>query len=403
MCPENPRHVPSPTVSKQVRSAAVPNLLRRVNERRIIEALQANGGLSRIALVQQTGISPPTVSKLVRSLLRARLLEEGEALGSTPGRPAKVLRLASERVCVIAAVIDSKECSVGVAGLDGQLQPGGTAVFSTPKTYPQFLRVLTTHVRRLVPHWDKTAKLAMGLSIPGLIDECRQQILLSANVHLLDHRFPARDLQNRLGTPVILLHDTRALCIGERTFGQARGLDDVVLIDATAGIGSAVMIDGQLLTGHRGMAGEIGHLTVEPDGLRCGCGNVGCLETVASDTALAAAVSQKYGRKLTIAQVAKLSRLGKIDATPEIQRTVDFLAIGVAAAVNLFNPAAVVVHAGMFDIHDNVFRMLADAVARRALSPVLADCKIVRSASGKLPSAIAATIHHLTTTLGPRV
>jgi N-acetylglucosamine repressor len=393
----------SPMAVRRSRSAAVPNLLRRVNERRIIEALQANGALSRIALVQQTGISPPTVSKLVQSLLNARLIEEGDASGSALGRPAKVLRLATERVCVLAAVIDDKECSVGVAGLDGQLSPDRTAIFPTPKTYPQFLDVLTAQVRRLVPQWNRTAKLALALSIPGLIDERRQQVLLSANIHLLDRRFPARDLQKRLGIPVILLHDTGALCIGERTFGQARGLDDVVLIDATTGVGAAVMIDGQLLAGYRGMAGEIGHLTVEPNGLQCGCGNFGCLETVASDTALAAAISQKIGRKVNIAQIAEWSRLGKIDVGPDLQRTIGYLAIGIAAAVNLFNPAAVVVHAGMFDIRDDVFDMLLGAVERRALSPSLADCKIVRATSSKLPSVIAATIYHVTTTLGPKV
>ena len=101
-----------------------------------------------------------------------------------------------------------------------------------------------------MPRPEAAATLALGLTAPGLIDRRRQQMLFSANLHQLDGRFLAADLQERLGLPTVLLHETDALCLGERAFGQARGMDDFALVDATGGLGAAVMSGGQVMAGH---------------------------------------------------------------------------------------------------------------------------------------------------------
>jgi N-acetylglucosamine repressor len=392
-------HRPLEKTLPQVR----PNLLRRMNERRILEMIQAEGGLSRADLVRLTGISPPTVSKLVRSLLSARLLEEGDAAGTALGRPARVLRPANRAASVLGAVVDIRECSIAATGLDGQLQDERIVRFATPDTYSELLDALVKHSRKLIPRRAKSTTLALGITAPGLIDRQQQKMLLSANMHQLDGRYLAGDLKKRLGLRTILLHETDALCLGERAFGQARGMDNFALVDATGGLGAAVMSGGHVMAGHSGLAGEIGHITVEPEGVRCGCGNVGCLETVASDMALASMISAKAGKTMNIAKAFEAVRSGELNADAELDRAVEFLAIGIAALVNIFNPAAVLVLARMFDIREGLFEQLLEIVQRRALSPVVADCKIMRASCSKLQSAIAGTIHHLTSVLGPKV
>jgi N-acetylglucosamine repressor len=372
-----------------------------MNERRILETVQAHGRLSRAELVRLTGISPPTVSKLVRSLLAARLLEEGEAPGAVLGRPARVLRPANLAARVLGAVVDIRECSIAATGLDGQLQAARTLRFATPESYNALLEAIVKHARRLMPRKEETATLALGVTAPGLIDRQQQQMLFSANLHQLDGHFLAGDLQSQLGLRTVLLHETDALCLGERAFGQARGMDDFALVDATGGLGAAVMSRGQVIAGHRGLAGEIGHITIDPQGRRCGCGNIGCLETVASDLALASLISEKVGKTLSFARAFELVRSGELRADAEIDRTVQYLAIGIAAIVNIFNPAAVLVQARMFDVREGIFDQLLEHVRRRALGPVLADCKIMRASGSKLQSAVAGIIHHLTSVLGP--
>lgn len=450
-----------------------PNLLRRVNERRILEAIQSKGSLSRAGLVRQTGISPPTVSKLVRSLIAARLLEEGEVLAPAPGRPARVLHLAQAGVRVLGAVVDVKECCIAATGLDGRLRDGNTHRFPTPDSYPALIDAIVKHARRLTPRGEKAGTLALGVSVPGLIDRRQQQCLLSANLHMLETHFLASDLQKRLGVQTILLHDTDALCLGERAFGQARGIDDFVFVDATGGLGAAVMNDGRLMPGHNGLAGEIGHITVEPTGRRCGCGNVGCLETLATDVALAERISDKLGHTVDIDQVVEMMRSkksngklaldrpaaekpvgedsangigqGKLSESvsdaagshadgsqlagsqansgaqaperrgseplefdraaveTEIKRNVEYLGIAIAAVVNIFNPEAIFVRSRMLDIREGLFESLLEQIGRRALGPLLSECKILRASETKLHGAIAGTIHHLTSVLGPKM
>lgn len=319
------------------------------------------------------------------------------------GRPAKVLRPANQAARVLGAVVDIRECSIAATGLDGRLQAQRILRFATPGSYDALLEAIVKHAQRLMLRQEKAATLALGLTAPGLIDRQQQQVLFSANLHQLDGHFLAGDLQARLGLRTILLHETDALCLGEKAFGQARGMDDFALVDATGGLGAAVMSRGQVLAGHRGLAGEIGHITIDPQGRRCGCGNIGCLETVASDLALASLISEKIGKTLSFARAFALVRSGQVRADAEIDRTIQYLAIGIAAIVNIFNPAAVLVQARMFDVREGIFEQLLELVHRRALSPVLADCKIMRASGSKLQSAVAGIIHHLTSVLGPRV
>lgn len=198
------------TTHKEPLHEVTPNLLRRMNERRILEVVQTKGSLSRAGLVRETGISPPTVSKLVRSLIDAKLLEEGDFLGPAPGRPARVLRLANVGVRILGGVVDIEECAVTATGLEGRMDEQHTVRFPTPKTYDDLIAELVKHARQLIPRRDKSGALAMGLSVPGLIDRRQQQILLSSNLHFLDGRFLASDLQKKLGFRTILLHDTDA-------------------------------------------------------------------------------------------------------------------------------------------------------------------------------------------------
>ena len=380
-----------------------PNLLRRMNERRIMEAVQASVEISRANLVRRTGISAPTVSKLVKSLLDSQLLEEGDAPNSRPGRPARILRLAQQRSGVLGAIVDIEECCIAATGLDGLLHEDRVVRFPTPKTYNELLDALVQHVRRLTGENHESTILALGLSVPGMIDRRKQQVLLSSNMHLLDFQFPARDLQERLAYKTILLHETDATCLGQRAYGKAQGMNDFVLIDVSSGVGAAIMSGGQIVTGHNGLAGELGHITVVPDGKRCGCGNLGCLETVASDLVLAEQISARRGKPTTIEEAVALVQSGELKVDAEIDRAIDYLAIGLAAAVNIFNPAAVLVQGRMFDLRDGLFEQLLASVGRRTLGPALSDCQIMRATGSKLQNAVAGTIYHLTTVLGPRV
>ena len=257
--------------------------------------------------------SAPTVSKAVASLLHLGLIEEADAIELTGGRPTRKLRMAGATVQVIGAVIDARQCTLVSSGLDGTIHEGRTITVRTPTTYEGLIDALAEQAARMIEH-PGIATLGLGISMPGLIDYRRAEGILSPNLHLTDGHAPGRDLGARLGLECVVLQESHALCLAERDHGGARGLDDFAMLDVSTGVGMGVMSGGRLLRGHRGFAGEIGHVTVVPGGRRCGCGNRGCLETVVSDSAFARMISKRVGRRLDVEDSIALIRAGTISA-----------------------------------------------------------------------------------------
>lgn len=383
-------------------SVVQPTLLSKINERQVLRTIQARGPMSRAEVARLSGISAPTASKAVESLLRAGLLEEGAAPEAARGRPAKRLRLASKSAQVLGLVIDADQCRLVAAGLDGALNDEPMAQFATPSTYEELIDTVVVEAERLLAR-PGVSTLGMGISMPGLLDYRSQRGVLSPNVPVTNEHSPSQDLFDRLGMECVVVQESHALCLAERHFGDARGIDDFAMLDVASGVGLGVMSGGRLLTGHSGLAGEIGHITVDLEGRQCGCGNYGCLETEACDAALARAISQRLGRRVSIDDVIRLVRAGELDAGAELQRTCRYLAVGLAAVINLFNPSTLFIHGHMFAVDDTLFASVVEETRKRALAPSFADCRIVQARGSKRQGAVAAIIEHLTSSVVPEL
>jgi len=397
-------------------------LLRRINERRLLEVIQQQGPSSRATLTRLSGLTAPTVSKAVDSLLRRGLVEEREPLEQTLGRPGKLVRMAADSAAVLGVVIDATTCCVVAAGLDGQVTESQTRRFATPAAgepaqetsaageptqetsadYQRVLDVIEVHCRDLLAGIRGRVH-GIGVSVPGLVNERLGEIVFSPNLHALDKRNPARDLESRLGIGCLLLQETDGLCLAEWLHGAARGLDDFALLDVSTGLGLGVMSGGRLLAGHSGMAGELGHVTMVPDGIRCGCGNRGCLETLATDSALVRLLGAKLGRPLDLATAAALLDERPGDFQDEVRTVVEYLAIAIAAVINIFNPTTLFVHGTLLTGHAERFDRVLEQVRQRALTATLADCRVVPTRSSKRQGAIAGIIHHLTHAWAPSI
>jgi N-acetylglucosamine repressor len=377
-------------------------LLRRINERRLLEAIQQHGPSSRATLTRMSGLTAPTVSKAVDSLLKRGFVEELDPLEPALGRPGRLVRMAAESAAVLGAVIDAQTCCVVAAGLDGKVSEAQTRRFVTPKSYADLLDTLERHCRDLLGG-IKGRVHGIGMSVPGLVNERLQEIVFCPNLHLLDQRNPARDLAARSGVECVLVQETDALCLSEWMYGDARGLHDFAMLDVTTGLGLGVMTGGQVLAGHSGMAGEVGHITVAPDGIRCGCGNRGCLETLATDSALVRMLSEKLGRPLSLDESAAMIAADPGDFQHEIRVATEYLAIAIAAVINIFNPATLFVHGTLLVAPEERFARVLERVKQRTLTASLADCTILATRSSKRQAAIAAIMHHLTNAWAPSI
>jgi N-acetylglucosamine repressor len=369
--------------------------LRQLNERKVIEALQSRGPLSRAEIMRHTGISGPTVTRAVAALLEANLLEEGEFRAASLGRPGKVLRLAGAAV-VLGVVVGNKRCQLVSAGLDGQILQEEPRSFATPVRYAELVETVVRQVQRLTEEGGKPL-LGVGISMPGLLHRREKRTIVSPNLHQADGRQLGADVQQRLGVATAILQESHALCLAERTYGAARGVDDFAMLDINEGMGLGVVNGGRIIEGHSGLAGELGHVTAVLGGRLCGCGNRGCLETVATDSALATLVSERAGQKLTIEDVVALVRHGELQADAEVEDVLQYLAVALAAVINIFNPSQLFIHGRIFDAGDDLFDHVLELTRPRTLAPSLADCTVIRARGNKCLGAIASIIHRLTT------
>ncbi len=380
-------------------TTAQPQLLSRLNERSVMRVLQNHGPCSRADMTRRMNTSAPTVSKAVASLLAAGLLEEFDIKETGRGRPAKQLRLANQTAQVLGLAIDAKECRFVTAGMDGVLRDE-VATFETPPTYERFVRDAVHHATQLIKSVDATT-LGLGISIPGLLDYRKEQGMLSPNVPMTNGHSPSRDLSKQLGINCIALQETHALCLSERRYGAAQELNDFGMLDISTGLGLGIISGGRLLTGHSGLAGEIGHIPIEEGGRLCGCGARGCLETVASDSALAWFVSQRVGRETDISEIVDAVGAGELDIRDELEAVSKRLSFALATTINLFNPATLFVYGRLFELERDLFDRVCEQARRRTLGPSFADCQLVRARGSKRLGAVAGIIEYLTDSLVP--
>ncbi|KAA0138436.1 ROK family transcriptional regulator [Gimesia chilikensis] len=380
-----------------------PSLLRKMNVRKVLEVIQSQGTLTRADVMRCSGISAPTVSKAVSALLDAGLLEERETAEFSVGRPGKLLQLPRFSAQVIGVVLDWDYCSIVASGLDGFLHEEKLDQFKTPSSYEELINIISQKIMDLVKK-EEIPALGVGITVPGLVNSNDGRIFLASNLHIVDGQAPAVDIAAKTNLECILVQKSTSLCLSEKTYGAGQDLEDFISLDVTSGFGMGAFTGGQLLDGQHGLAGEIAHITVEPQGGRvCGCGNLGCLETVATDMALTHYVSKRVGKELDFDAIKELVKQGELDITPELDRTIEFLGIGVAAAINIFNPSNIFITSRLFDLQDDVFSRMCELAKNRALKPSSSSCEIERSKGNKYLGAVAGIINHLANGLGPRL
>ncbi|WCN81155.1 ROK family protein [Micromonospora sp. LH3U1] len=215
---------------------------------------------------------------------------------------------------------------------------------------------------------DGLTPIAVGIAVPGVVDEARGVAVWSANVGFRD--VPLRHLAaTRLGLPTALGHDVRAGGLAEARLGAGRGTGHVLFVAIGTGIAAAHVVDGTAVVGAHGAAGEIGHVLVRPDGPRCGCGRPGCLEAIAS----AAAIGRRYDElagetadaPVTAAEVAERAAAGEPLASQVWQEAVEALADGLATGQALFDVATIVLGGGLAQAGDRLLTPLRAALHER--------------------------------------
>ena len=242
---------------------------------------------------------------------------------------------------------------------------------------------------------DSSANIiGVGIGSPGPLDRTRGVVIFTPNLRWKD--MPVRDrIGEGLGLPASLDNDANCAMLGEHWRGAAQGAQNAVCLTIGTGIGGGIVIGGQLVHGASDVAGEIGHITIEVNGRRCGCGNDGCLEAYASGPAIArraveaieaGATSDLVGRveghldQITAQTVFEAVAGGDALADELVRDTARYLGVGIANLLNILNPEVAVICGGVTKAGDHLFIPLRREVARRAFRPAVEACRIVPGA-----------------------
>jgi glucokinase len=230
----------------------------------------------------------------------------------------------------------------------------------------------------------------LGVAVAGAIDSGRGLVAEAPNLPGW-HDVPlAEMLKARTGLATVIENDANCSAIGEHTFGAARGVDDVVYITVSTGIGAGIIVAGRVYGGAQGSAGEIGHMVVQPEGPRCGCGRVGCLEAMASGTAIgrAAADSIAAGRSPMLAQIAGewggasaevvsiAAERGDSEAQLILAEAARYLGIGLVNVTHLLNPGMIVLGGGAARMRSRLIEPAIEQLRSHAFASMARDLRV---------------------------
>ncbi len=373
-------------------------LIREINLSIILNALRDHPPLSRAALAVATGLNKTTVSSLVQQLLDADLITETGVGKNFTGRPGILLQLNPQAGGIIGVEIGVDFISVVLTDFAARVIWRHQERTDRRQTQAAILRCCLAKIEAAVAQANLQSLpiLGLALGVPGLVDVESGTLLYAPNLHW--ENVPLRQmLRSRFNFPVLVDNEATVAAFGETYFGVARGSHNVLYVSAGEGIGGGLVLDGQIYSGGAGFAGEVGHMTLEPEGLLCACGNRGCWETVASQSALFRRVHEyvatdetsalsrfRNGKReeLTIPMVVRAAEEGDWIARQALVTTGKYLGIGLANLVNALNPEMIVFGGILSLAKEFLLPVIQQTLSERALRWSARTTRIVVAAHG---------------------
>jgi predicted NBD/HSP70 family sugar kinase len=362
--------------------------------------LAAQQGISRAGVAGATALTRSTVSRLVDELVDSGLLAEDEPMVATGrGRPGTPLH-AGERPIALGLQINAGYVAIRVLSLRGRVLTErletGDFVGSDPARTLRRVGRLANRLLREVS--GEHVLVGAGLALPGLVSNESNVLLLAPNLGWSD--IDLGPFARRLGVTEADLvigneADLAARSVATPAPGRPGPLRDFIYLSGEIGIGGAAVLDGRLLTGRHGWAGEIGHVCVDPDGPPCRCGSTGCLEQYAGRRVLLEAAG--LPADATPAQLAEAARAGDPAALEAVDQAAWALGVALASVVNVLDIPVIVLGGHLGAMADLLRPLLAEQLQARVLSAHWVPPVVQAPAGDPAPGATGAALHVLET------
>ncbi|RXJ74727.1 transcriptional regulator [Veronia nyctiphanis] len=329
------------------------DLVKQLNGAAVYRLIDLEGPISRIQIADASSLAPASVTKITRQLLERGLIKEVAQQASTGGRRAISLKTESAPFHALAIRLGRDNIELALFDLSGKLLTQYSESFDY-HDQTSLMDGLYRHITDFLnEHRDLVRELvAISISLPGLVDAVAGVVEYMPNIDV-DNLKMSQLIGDKFAVECYIGNDTRCKALAEHYFGASKHYQDSILVSVHNGTGAGIIVNGQVFLGINRNVGEIGHIQIDPLGKKCQCGNFGCLETVASNSAIVENAQQLLGLghqslladkadSLTVSDICNAANADDQLAKEVLQKVGNYLGKAIAITINLFNPQQIV-------------------------------------------------------------
>ncbi len=378
---------------KQINS----QVMKHLNALTIVQMIQRHAPISRTELAAKVGLTLASVANITNVLVEDKLLEEvGLAEQNGYGRKAVLLDLCADAYFSIGVSLNTQYCTVGICNFRGELLFHSNKKIDVLSPPFELLEILGNQINDAIIQSgiERDLILGVGLAIPGPIDFEKGIIINPPNFPYLRNIPISQILEEKLNIPVCCDVETNAAMLAEYLYGEAGKYKTAVFLSLfKTGVGGGIISNGNIFHGFRDSAGEFGHITIDPLGQQCSCGNYGCLETLVSQQSLVRQAKQLYRQKIsqdkdieyiTVEEIFKRGQKGDLVCVEVIERTAYNISLGLGNIINLFSPQMIVIGGDYAEECPMLIDLIKEHIAKKPYPLHCKDIIVEKTSFGDL-------------------
>lgn len=331
-------------------------LMKEYNEKLLYNLIRTKGPISRVDLAKLTGMSPTSVGRVAARFLEEGYTREVGTVNGNVGRKATLLDIIPEGVLAIGVDLNIPHIRVGLVNIQGDITYRCVRDNRPENSVAQVVEIVREAIDEILGGLDSAVKrhiMGIGVSSAGPVNWADGVVLSSPQLNWTHGPVALCDmLSEHFDYEVAVDNDTKSVAQAEQLFGNAS--DSALIVYLGSGIGSTLILNGRIVRGNNNMAGEIGHMIVEPGGTLCDCGRRGCLQSTACINALENITGRRY------AELVQLAKEGDETIAPMMDKTATFLAQWIANVAIAYDPKELILFGDMLNQWPELFELIRE-------------------------------------------
>ena len=350
--------------------------IQSMNRTLIMKLLREQGICSRANLAKLSGLKKATVTYIVNDFINWGCVKEVGLIQGNKGRRSIGITLAEDRYFVIGIRLARRDFKVGLFSINGNLIDITQQQIESGQSPERTMENILSNIDSLISRTAPDNILAIGMAIPGPFIKREGKIAVLTETAGWGNMAFREELEKRYSFPVFIEHDANAGAYAQIWYDKLIDKNaSLIYVAIGQGVGAGIVYNGEILKGELGIAGEIGHTSINFDGPKCECGNHGCLEKYCSSIVLARNITgaKKRTEQYGLSDIQKLIDAGDEQAIEEFRKECRYLGYGIVNAVNSFNPSAIILGDDMSHINDGIMLQEVNKILKERLLPEVYD------------------------------